>query len=123
MNISKIGKRGSISRFFRAKNDGDTITAWRLKLREILQVFNVRSVPFSLTPPTTRFQAELAINTHVAASDTQVAVLGTQVAVLDTRNIALEIQRTMVEHVAGGRKPLVNNYFALSVNDWILTIT
>ena len=45
-NISKIGKRGGISRVFHAKNDGDTIAAWRSKLRDILQVFDVRPVSF-----------------------------------------------------------------------------
>ena len=44
--ISRIGKRGGVSRLIHAKNDGDTIAAWRSKLRDILQVFDVRPISF-----------------------------------------------------------------------------
>ena len=106
--ISRIGKRGGISRLLHAKNDGDTITAWRLKLREILHVFNVRPILFLFTSLTVDFQTELAINTHVA--------------VLDTKTIALGIQRTLMEHAAGGRRPSVSNSLALCANEQILTV-
>lgn len=104
----------ALSRLVYMKNAEDTIVAWRSKPRDILRVFDVRPIPFLLTSLTTRFQAELAIDTHVAVPDTQVAVLNTQ-------NIALEVQRTLAEHVAGARKPSVGNYFFLSFNGSILT--
>ena len=42
--LVKRDKRNPISRLLRAKNDKNAITAWRLDLNGILQVFNVRSV-------------------------------------------------------------------------------
>ena len=57
------------SRLFHAKNDKDTIAAWRLDLNRVLHIFNVRStgsVLLTLTPP---LQTELAITTHVMVAD------------------------------------------------------
>jgi len=39
--IVKHGKRGVVSRFFHAKNDKDTIGAWRSDLNSVLLVFGV----------------------------------------------------------------------------------
>jgi len=50
----KKSKRNSVSRLFHAKNDKETIAAWKLGLNGILHIFNVRSVGFfrqSLTAP------------------------------------------------------------------------
>ena len=61
--------RNAAFRFLHAKNDKETIVAWKLDLSRVLQVFNVRSfcsTPLLLTSP---FQTELAINTHVMVSD------------------------------------------------------
>lgn len=44
-HVVKRGKRNSISRFFRARNDGEAIAAWRVDLKKILHVLNVR--PFT----------------------------------------------------------------------------
>jgi hypothetical protein len=48
-NVMKQSNRNPVSRLFHAKNDKDTIAAWRLDLNRILHVFNVRSV--TLSPP------------------------------------------------------------------------
>jgi len=42
--LVKWGKRNAVSRRFHAKNDEETIAAWRLDLAKNLQDFNVRSV-------------------------------------------------------------------------------
>jgi len=41
--VVKWAKRNPVSRHFNAKKDKETITAWRMDLDKILQVFNVRS--------------------------------------------------------------------------------
>ena len=45
-NVVNRGKRNVVSRLFHAKNDKDTIAAWRLDLNRILHIFNVRSVVY-----------------------------------------------------------------------------
>jgi len=42
--IIKQSGRNTVSRFFHARNDKDTITAWKSDLNRILVVFNVRSM-------------------------------------------------------------------------------
>jgi len=44
----KRSGRNAVSRLLHAKNDKETIGAWRLDLIRILQVFNVRLVTFLL---------------------------------------------------------------------------
>ena len=41
--VNKQRKRRPFARFVRAKDDKDTIAAWRMDLNRILHVFNVRS--------------------------------------------------------------------------------
>ena len=42
--ITKKGKRSAVSRLLHARNDKETIAAWKSDLNKILLVFNVRSV-------------------------------------------------------------------------------
>jgi hypothetical protein len=42
--VIKQSGRNAVSRLLRAKNDKETIAAWKIELNRILQVFNVRSV-------------------------------------------------------------------------------
>ena len=42
-HIAKRGKRNSIFQRFYAKEDEEAITAWKLELRKIRNVFDVRS--------------------------------------------------------------------------------
>lgn len=42
--IVKQGGRGTITRFFYARNDKEMIVAWKYDLNRILRVFNVRLV-------------------------------------------------------------------------------
>ncbi|KAF9787199.1 hypothetical protein BJ322DRAFT_707230 [Thelephora terrestris] len=51
--IAERGKRNTVSRLFHAKDDKDTIAAWRQDLIRVIHVFNT----------------ELAINTHVMVAD------------------------------------------------------
>ena len=67
--IVKLGKRSPAFQIFRAKNDKDTIAAWRRDLDRILHVFNVRSLSSARHSITTLFQTELAINTHMRVVD------------------------------------------------------
>src|SRR5258708_3197989 len=69
-NVVKQSKRNPASRLFHAKNDKDTIAAWRLELNRILHVFNVRPPAPRLPLLTVCFQIELAINTYAVVSDT-----------------------------------------------------
>jgi methyl-accepting chemotaxis protein len=82
----KQSDRNAVSRLFHAKNDKDTIAAWRLDLNRILHVFNVRSI--SLLPPLliVCFQTELAINTHVAVADVRHDVANTHIIVSDVQH-------------------------------------
>ncbi|KAF9793344.1 hypothetical protein BJ322DRAFT_1034115 [Thelephora terrestris] len=75
--VDKLGERRAMSRLIHAKDDKDTIAAWKLDLNRILHVFNT----------------ELEMNTHVA--------------VLNTQDLASKIHRTLVERQDGadGRNP------------------
>jgi hypothetical protein len=42
--VIEKGKRNPVSRLLHAKNDKETIAAWKSDLNKILLVFNVRSV-------------------------------------------------------------------------------
>jgi hypothetical protein len=85
-NATKQNERNAFSRFFHAKTDKGTISAWRQDLDRILHVFNVRFVPLSspLQIIRFRFQTELAINTHAAVSDVRQDVS-------NTHNIASDV--------------------------------
>ena len=68
----KIGKRRDrwpISKPFHAKNDKEAIATWRSDLNGILLTFNVCSVLSVWLLLTARSQTELAVNTHLVASD------------------------------------------------------
>jgi len=69
-------ERGLLSRLARAKNDKETIAAWKLDLIRILQVFNVRSVDFARLLLIASFQTELALNTHNVTLNTHGIVSG-----------------------------------------------
>ncbi|KAF9650091.1 hypothetical protein BDM02DRAFT_3112699 [Thelephora ganbajun] len=81
-NIVERGKRRVISRLFHAKNDKDTIAAWRLDINRVLHVFNT----------------ELAISTHVVVSDirhdtanTRTIVSGVQRDVVNAHTIVSDV--------------------------------
>ena len=48
--VIKQSRRNVVSRLFHAKNDKETIAAWKSDLNRILHVFNVCSVTFHLDP-------------------------------------------------------------------------
>ena len=75
--LAKQSKRNVVSRHLHAKNDKETIAAWRSDLNRILLAFNVRSVfsAWRLLTSHRHPQAELAINIHVAVSDIRQDVL------------------------------------------------
>ena len=67
--IIKKGGRSLLSRLAHAKNDKETVAAWKLDLNRILQVFNVSSVISVWPSPTVHSQTELIINTNTMVSD------------------------------------------------------
>ena len=67
--VTKRTKRNVVSRLVHARDDKDTIAAWKLDLNRILHVFNVRSVIFTQLSLTIPFQTELAMNTHMTVSE------------------------------------------------------
>ena len=83
--VVKQGKRNVISQHFHAKNDKDKITAWRLDLERILQVFNVRSTITVRRLLTLDSQTELAINTNVTVTETHVMVSNIHHTIVECR--------------------------------------
>ena len=67
--VTEKSGRNPLSRLVHAKNDKETISAWKLDLNRILHVFNVRSLVFTRISLIVSFQTELAVNTHVTVSD------------------------------------------------------
>jgi hypothetical protein len=85
--IVEKGKRNPVSRFFRAKNDKDTIAGWKSDLTKILLIFNVGSVSVVWISLTVRYQTELALNTHTIVSD----IHHIMVKVFDDKNLPVSI--------------------------------
>jgi len=69
IKIIEKKERNLLSQLAHAKNDKETIAAWKLDLIRILQVFNVRSVGPVLAATDSSFQSELTLNTHTIVSD------------------------------------------------------
>ena len=67
--ITEKGRRNPLSRLVHAKNDKETIGAWRSDLNGFLHVFNVCSADFAWSSLIIPFQTELAVNTNLAVSD------------------------------------------------------
>jgi hypothetical protein len=84
--VIKRSGRNAVSRLFRAKNDKETIAAWKLDLDRILQVFNVGSVLSAWLLLTINFQTELAVNMHVTVSDIRHDVANTHTVVSGIRD-------------------------------------
>ena len=78
--IEKHG-RNLVSRLANAKNDKETIAAWRLDLNRILHIFNVRPAIAGWPLLTAHSQTELAINTRLAVSDVHHGVVNTHTMV------------------------------------------
>ena len=72
--VVKRSGRNAISRLFHAKNDKESIAAWKLDLNRTLHVFNVCSVVFTWVSLILSLQTELAMNTHTLAVDTNALV-------------------------------------------------
>jgi len=69
VRIARKRERGLLSRLAHAKNDKETIAAWKLDLVRILQVFNVRSAGSVRRPLITSLQTELTLSAHTMVSD------------------------------------------------------
>ena len=102
--VIKQSKRKAVSRLFHAKNDKETIVAWKSDLNRILHVFNVRSVTSVWPPLTGHSQTELSINTHVIVSDIRRDVVNTHTlvsdvrqGVADTRSVVSELHHNVTD--------------------------
>jgi hypothetical protein len=88
--IVERGKRRATSRLLYGKNfDEETIATWRLDLKRILRVFEVRYVTFICPLLTFRFQTELKMNTHVIVPDTPYGVPNSATITPDIHHKAL----------------------------------
>ena len=87
--IIKQSGRNVTSRLLHAKNDKETIVAWKSDLNRILHVFNVRSATSVWLLLTIYSQTKLAMNTHVIVSDVRHGVV-------DTHTMVSDIHRNMV---------------------------
>ena len=97
--VIKQSGRNAASRLFHAKNDKETIAAWKLDLNRILHVFNVRSVVFTWTLLILPLQTELAMNTHTLAADTNTLAMNTNTLVLDIhRNVVASLGGADSQH-------------------------
>jgi len=107
--IAKKRERNPFSRLLNAKNDKDTIAAWKVDFNRFLHVFNVRPVIAVRTLLTAHSQTELAITTHVIVSDVHHSVV-------DTCVMVSEIHRSVVKSQEGadGRHPSVSDLCTLS---------
>ena len=74
--VIKQSGRHRISRFVHARNDKDTIAAWKSDLNRLLHVFNVCSERSCLVTANCPLpQTELAMNTHTIVADVHQNVL------------------------------------------------
>ena len=107
-DVIKLSERGFFSRLFYAKDDKDTLAAWRSDLNGVLHVFNVSSITSSSTFLTIHFQTELAVNTNVAVSDVRHDVA-------KTHTIVTDIHRSLVERKEGtdDRNRSVSNHHTI----------
>ena len=114
--IIKQSKRNVISRHFHARNDKDKITAWRLDLDRILQVFNVRSTVTVRRLLSLDSQTELAIDTNVTVTETHAIVSGLERNATSTHAMVSNIHRTIVDGQGGNdsRNVLVSDARFLS---------
>ena len=116
-NIIKQGKRNGVSRMFHAKNDKETIAAWRSDLNRILHIFNVRSAAPARPPLTVHFQTELAINTNMVVSDVRHDVLTTRTVVSDVHHDITNIHTVVSDAqtiVADVRHDVANTHTVVS---------
>jgi len=76
--ITKKREQNAFSRLLNAKNDKDTIAAWKVDFNRFLLVFNVRPVIAARILLTVRSQTELALTTHAMVSEIRGIVVGDQ---------------------------------------------
>ena len=90
--VIKQSGRNSASRLLHAKSDKETITAWKLDLNRILQVFNVSFVTGVRLSLTAHSQTELVMITNVIVSDVHQGVINTHTMVSDIHHNMLKWQ-------------------------------
>jgi hypothetical protein len=84
--VIENGKRKTVSRLLHAKNDKESIAAWKSDLTRIVHIFNVCFLVFARLSLNARFQTELAINTHATVSGMRHDVVTTRTVVSNVRN-------------------------------------
>ena len=113
--VIKQSGRNAISRLFHARNDKETIAAWKSDLTRILHLFNVCPVTSVLVTTDVLSQTELSMNTHVVVSDIHQDVVNTHTIVsnvhqgvvnthsiaTNTHTIVSDIHRVIVESQEG----------------------
>ena len=95
--IIKQSGRNAATRLFHAKNDKETIAAWKSDLNRILQVFNVCSATSVWLFLTANFQTELAMITHVTVSDVHHGVVTTHTMVSDLHHNMVKNQEGNID--------------------------
>jgi len=96
--VIKQSGRNAVSRLFHAKNDKETIAAWKINLNRILHVFNVRLVTFAWFSLIVPFQTELAINAHTMLADMhRTVVTGQESAKRQHHSVSVTIHPSIKE--------------------------
>ena len=98
--VIKQSGRNTVSRLLHARNDKETIAAWKADLNQTLHIFNVCSVASAWSSLTERSQTELLMNTHVIVSDIRQDVVSTHAivsnvhqGVVNTHSVVSELRR------------------------------
>ena len=109
------GKRTAVLRVLRAKNDKETIAAWRTDLASILDVFNVGSVSPIWPSLTVSCKTQLTINTHVIVSDTLRGVFDIHYGVSELCRDVSDIRRdvSQIQEWSEDQIPSVGNQLVL----------
>jgi hypothetical protein len=97
--VIKRSGQNTVTRLFHAKNDKETIAAWRLELNRILHVFSVRPAISAWSSLTVNLQTELAVTTHVTVSDIRHGVVDTRAIVSGIRDDVSKIREGIGGHV------------------------
>ena len=117
-HVVKWGKRNVISQHYHAKDDKKAITAWRLDLNGILQVFNVGTVTSARLLLTSRFQTGLGMDAHATVSDDHQDAANKDTIVSDARRDSSNAEVTVPDfrHDVSNAHPIVSDVRSDIVN-------
>jgi hypothetical protein len=128
--VIKQSGRNAVSRLFHAKNDKETIAAWKSNLNRTLHVFNVCTIASGWPPLTIHSQTELSMNTHVVVSDIRQDVVNTHTivsnvhqGVINTHTIVSEFQHNVTNTLSDIHRAVVVKQEVTNGKNLLVSIT